>query len=393
MVNVVDATMFWSPSGGGVRRYLLTKHAWFARQPGFRHRIAVPRIDGPPQVDTVDLPSWPLPGSGGYRLPVSRSGVAGVLAGLRPDVVEAGDPYRVAWGALDAARATGAAAVAYCHSDLEAMARLVAGRAGAALARRYAGGLYRRFDLVLAPSASMQRRLTGWGVEGAVVQPLGVDTQAFRPDRASSRWKASLGLADDARVLVYAGRFAAEKHLPVLADAVRRLGAPYVLVAIGAGPLPPPAGDRVRVVPFVRSVDALAEALASADAFVHAGDQETFGLSALEAMAAGTPVVVRRVAGMAELVDAAAAAGLGAGAVGVDRGDGAACAEAVTALFEGDVAAARAAARRHAERCDWNAVLPRLASHYRRLRGHELGTDAVPDDVFDASLRAPCPTP
>jgi hypothetical protein len=41
-IHVVDATMFWSATGGGVRRYLLTKHDWLARRAGWRHTIAVP---------------------------------------------------------------------------------------------------------------------------------------------------------------------------------------------------------------------------------------------------------------------------------------------------------------------------------------------------------------
>ena len=57
-----------------------------------------------------------------------------------------------------------------------------------------------------------------------------------------------------------------------------------MLLACGAGPRPP-SGDRVLVHPFVADPMALARILASADAFVHAGDQETFGLSVLEAMA------------------------------------------------------------------------------------------------------------
>ncbi len=31
-VHVVDATMFWSVSGGGVGRYVRAKHAWLAAQ-------------------------------------------------------------------------------------------------------------------------------------------------------------------------------------------------------------------------------------------------------------------------------------------------------------------------------------------------------------------------
>src|SRR6185503_21064423 len=87
-LHLVDATMFWSPTGGGVRRYLQTKHAWLAGQPRWRHSIAVPRVAGSPASDAT-LPSLPLPGSGGYRLPVSRAATRRVLVGLAPDLIEA----------------------------------------------------------------------------------------------------------------------------------------------------------------------------------------------------------------------------------------------------------------------------------------------------------------
>jgi alpha-1,6-mannosyltransferase len=244
------------------------------------------------------------------------------------------------------------------------MARLAAGarlgRLAARAARRYAAHVYRGFDLVLAPSRSMRDHLLDWGVEHVALQPLGVDTAAFHPDHAAATgWRAELGLAADARVLVYAGRFAPEKHLDVLADAVARLGPPHVLLAIGDGPVPP-AGERVRIVPFVANVTTLASILAGADAFVHAGDQETFGLSALEALACGTPIVVRRAEGLAELAD-------GACGLAVERGTGEAFAEAITALLTGDRPAQRRAARTRAEANDWERVLPALLGHYRRL--------------------------
>jgi alpha-1,6-mannosyltransferase len=366
-LHVVDTTMFWSATGGGVRRYLLTKHDWLAHRPGWRHTIAVPGIET--SRGTATLPSIPLPGSGGYRLPLRRGAIARTLEGLQPDLIEAGDPYRVAWGALDAARRLAIPAVAYCHSNLEQLARLAAGRrfgaAAASLARRYTRHVYQGFDLVLAPCQSMRGHLVDWGVGRVACQPLGVDTTAFHPSRRSATWRAAHGLADDARVLVYAGRFAPEKHLDVLAEAVARLGAPHVLVAIGAGPAPPPQGERVRIVPFLAGTPALASALASADAFVHAGDQETFGLSALEALACGTPIVVRSAEGLAELVDS------GCG-IAVGGGSAAAFAEAISALFAADRAALRLGARRRAEASDWELVLPALLDHYGRLLGRDL---------------------
>jgi alpha-1,6-mannosyltransferase len=382
-LHLVDTTMFWSPTGGGVRRYLKTKHAWLAAQRGWRHSIAVPRVAGT-DAGAATLPSIALPGSGGYRLPLRRAAITRVLVGLGPDLIEAGDPYRVAWGARDAAQTLAIPAVAYCHSNIAAMARLAAGRrlgAGAArLAERYARHVYGGFDLVLAPSRSMAAHLGDWGVKRVACQPLGVDTSVFRPAARDPDWRARRGWPADARVLVYAGRFAPEKHLDVLADAVGRLGAPYLLLAVGAGPAPPPASARVVVQPFVASAGELATLLASADAFVHAGDQETFGLSVLEAMACGTPAVVRDAEGLGELA--------GAGAAVAVRGmSGADFAAAIDSLFAGDRSERARAARQQAEASDWGIVLPGLLGHYLRLLGDARATPTACGDPAEALQR------
>jgi alpha-1,6-mannosyltransferase len=371
-LHLVDTTMFWSPTGGGVRRYLQTKHEWLARRPRWRHTIVVPRVAGS-DAGAATLPSLPLPASGGYRLPLRRAAIARTLVALAPDVIEAGDPYRVAWGVLDAAQALGVPAVAYCHSNLVALARFAAGRhLGAAAARaaeRYARHVYRGFDLVLAPSLSMAAHLRDWGIERVQCQPLGVDSSVFHPSRRDPTWRAQHGVAADARLLVYAGRFAPEKHLDVVAAAVNRLGAPYTLLVIGAGPTPPPSGPRVVVMPFVASTAALATAFASADAFVHGGDQETFGLSALEAMACGLPIVVRDAEGLGELVD-------DDNGVAVADASPASFAAGIAALFEGDWNERSRAARRRAEAGDWQRVLPSLVAQYLRLIAGESAIDA-----------------
>jgi alpha-1,6-mannosyltransferase len=358
--HLVDATMFWSATGGGVRRYLQAKHAWLSRHTGWRHTIAAPIADQP---GMATLPAVALPGSGGYRLPLRRRALSSTLAALQPDVIEAGDPYRVAWAVLDTARDLQIPAVAFCHSNLELLAETLIGgtlgHAAARAARRYARRVYRHFDLVLAPSEAMRLRLLDWGVDRVACQPLGVDTQLFHPARASAMWRNQLGLPAATRLLVYAGRFAPEKRLDVLARAVDRLGSPYVLLAIGAGPTPP-QGDRVIVRPHLSDPMALARAMASADLFVHAGDQETFGLSALEAMACGTPVVARAAEGLAELVDDSVGA-----AVHDNRPDS--YADAIATLFQRDRNGPSRRARERAESYDWNQMLPLLLMHYRQL--------------------------
>ncbi|WP_298011019.1 glycosyltransferase family 1 protein [uncultured Aquabacterium sp.] len=356
MPHLIDVTMFWSATGGGVRRYIHAKRAWLQAHTAWRHSVAAPGADGR---DAVALPGVPLPGSGGYRAPLNRRAAARALVDRRPDLIESGDPYRLAWSALDAGQALGIPVVGFCHSDLPELLRRWTGRGGAAAGRLYLRHLYRQFDLVFAPSATVYAHLRDAGLQNVVQQGLGVDTGLFHPARRDPAWRQELGLADDVRVLLYAGRFAPEKNLSVLADAVRLLGPSHVLVAIGAGPCPP-RGDQVRVLPFEPSQQALARALASADLFVHAGDQETFGLAALEAMACGCPVVVRDRAGLAELVGDEAG-------VRVARGRHADFAEAIAAALRRDREKQGLAARQQALRHDWSDAMRGLMGHYLRL--------------------------
>ncbi len=355
--HLLDVTMFWSPQGGGVQRYLRTKRRWMARRTTWCHSIVVP---GPDSNEVYGLPSVPLPGSGGYRLSWQRRACARRIEALHPSVIEVGDPYRLAWSAVDAGQRLGVPVIGTCHSNVPLLAASVAGAWARQAAARYLRHVYARMDLVLAPSRWMARQLREAGVDRVVLQPLGVDCSAFHPQRIDRRLRERLNLASEARLLVYAGRFAPEKHLDVLVGAVEKLGPPYVLVVVGAGPAAPPAGPRVRVLPYQRSEMLLARVLAAADVFVHAGNQETFGLALLEAMACGTPVVARAAAGLAELLSPDAAVGVADG----PSGTATAFAEAVRSLEDRDVGAMRAAARRHALHYDANRIFARLFSRY-----------------------------
>jgi alpha-1,6-mannosyltransferase len=165
---------------------------------------------------------------------------------------------------------------------------------------------------------------------------------------------------------MYVGRFAPEKHLSTLVDAVNLLDARHWLIALGSGPTPP-SGPRVKVLPPCRNAIDVATALASCDVFVHAGRQETFGLSALEALACGLPVVAQGCEGLAELVDDR----VGQRVMKTGARD---FADAITDVFESDRDALTVAARQRAEESDWSRVLPQLRARYERLmRGERQG--------------------
>jgi len=365
-MHVSDVTMFYASQSGGIRRYLQEKRRWLEARPLYRHSLVLPRLAVGSGEFAVEVPSVPLPFSQGYRLPLARRPAARALAGLKPDIIEAGDPYHLAWAALDAGQTLGVPVVGFYHSDLPRVVRKLCGLHGERLAESYVRRLYSQFDLVLAPSQCMADRLCGLGVARVRRQALGVDTRTFCPERRSPAWRLRFGAKREERLLVFVGRFAPEKNLPDLYDAMDRLGPGYLLILVGGG-TPPQRRTDVRVVPYISDAAQLASLIASCDCFVHAGDQETFGLAALEAMACGVPVVAPKAGGLAELVDDEVGA-----AVPLDTaaGVGDALADAVTTLFARNLAPVRAAARRRAQRYDWERVLPQIVAHYAALRQH-----------------------
>lgn len=362
-MQLVNTTVFFSPTSGGVKRYLSAKHAWLAARGAHRHSILVPgsctRLR-PGDISTIA--GIPLPFTFNYRLPLSARTWTRMLYALEPDLIEAGDVFHPAWCAAHVARARNIPLVAFFHSHL---AHVLARRFGAGVERvitRYVRHVYAKFDLVLAPSHQMCAYLARLGVARSVYQPLGVDTGIFSPARRTLDLRRQLGLPDDARLLVFAGRFSEEKNLHVLREAMALLGRPYHLLLIGGGRSARPSHN-VSMIPYRRDSIELAQWLASADALVHAGSSETFGLVIVEAMACGRPVVAVRAGAVPELVDER---------VGelAEPESATGMARAIRRLYERDLDALGACARARAlQRFTWSHVLQLQLASYASVFG------------------------
>ncbi|MGH8208449.1 MAG: glycosyltransferase, partial [Steroidobacteraceae bacterium] len=119
----------------------------------------------------------------------------------------------------------------------------------------------------------------------------------------------------------------------------------------------------VTMLPYRRDSLELAGWLASADALVHAGTKETFGLVLLEAMACGRPVVATRASAIPEFVDESV--GMLAEPCSVES-----MAEAIVALYERDLEAIGATARaRVLRRFTWHKAFQAQMAAYASLLG------------------------
>jgi glycosyltransferase involved in cell wall biosynthesis len=155
-------------------------------------------------------------------------------------------------------------------------------------------------DLRLAPA------------EGIHVVPNGIDITRFDlSSETRSRARGDLGVAAGDRLVLAVGRLSAEKGHAVLMRAFVELASDIAdirLIIAGDGPvkaaLAKEAGGLIgqgRIyLPGTRTD--VPELLAAADMFVLPSLYEGFGLAALEAMAAGLPVIATNVGGVPELV-------------------------------------------------------------------------------------------
>ncbi len=360
-MHLVDTTLFYAPHSGGVKRYLHEKRRSLAAWPEITHTLLVPGTTDALIAGGISTLAAPrLPHRAGYRWPLRRHAWRAALVALAPDLIEAGDPYLPGRAAAEAAQQLGIPAAAFAHSDLPRLLGRYIGAAGVRAGEAWLRRLYARYDAVLAPSRVIARRLADAGIERLALQPLGVDDGIFHPRQNVLDLRARLGLPARTRLLVFAGRLAPEKNIATLRAAVRRLGAPYHLLLVG-GRDARRLDAGTSVLPYEADTGHLAQLLASCDALVHAGTQETFGMVVLEAFACARPVVAVPAGALPELVDAQV------GVLAAQAG-AAALAEAVAALYTRDRAALGVAARARVEHnYAWPRVVARQLDTYRAL--------------------------
>jgi N-acetyl-alpha-D-glucosaminyl L-malate synthase BshA len=151
---------------------------------------------------------------------------------------------------------------------------------------------------------------TAFGCTACDVQviPNFIDPRVF--DR--QRYPAVLGggVAGTRPVLIHVSNFRPVKRVRDIIQIFAKVRAaiPSVLVLIGDGPDRVHAEDEAHQlgvesdVSFLGKLESVAPLLAAADLFLLPSQTESFGLSALEALATGVPVVASRVGGLPEVV-------------------------------------------------------------------------------------------
>jgi alpha-1,6-mannosyltransferase len=314
-VKICDLTQFYSPVSGGVKRYIHEKVAYLrSHRPDCSHLLVVPgpkdEVTREPCATVFWVRSPLIARTSRYRALLRLRVVEEILEREKPDIIESGDPYQMAWKAIASGVGLRIPVVGFYHSHFpEAYLRTVGKYFGATatelmmdIAQHYVRSLYNRFERTLVPSPALADVLKSWGVENVTNIDLGVNTAIFRPAPGEEGTvRAELRIPDDRILLLYVGRLAQEKNTRTLFDAFALLTTEnpgrYHLLVIGDGTqreLLRELQKQTRAVTWLKYCGdsaELARMYRAADLFVHPGVQETFGLVALESQACGTPIV------------------------------------------------------------------------------------------------------
>lgn len=337
-MKTLHLTNAWHETSGGIAtmyRALLQA----AERRGQEIRLIVPSAqDRVERIGThgviYHLKARPAPFNSSYRMlgPTSYlypgSAIQRILKDERPDLIEVCDKYNLHYlSALSRLRLM--RDIDFCPTTVglscERMDQNFAtymgrSRAGMAFSRWYMRWIYFPFfdhHIVISQNTADELRAVsdGHAVErGVWLRHPGVDLSVFStaPQKAVARAKLlkQFGRDEHCRLLVYAGRLAPEKNLPLLLHTMRRLkeSNPEALLLIAGdgierAAMESDARDLNGVVEFLGHIGdrhKLAEILTGCDLFLHPNPHEPFGIAPLEAMACGLVLVAPNSGGVTE---------------------------------------------------------------------------------------------
>ena len=238
-----------------------------------------------------------LPGYPGlqFGLPAGRR-LRALWKKQRPDAIYVATEGPLGASALRTANLLAIPASTGFHTRFDEFAKHYRLGALAPLVMRYLRKFHGRGAATFVPTFELVDFLLRQHFGNVVRLPRAVDTRLFAPSRRDDSLRAQWGLAAEQLAVIYVGRIAHEKNLPLAVRSFRALQqrlphARYVWVGDGPARAVLQAENPDFIFAGVQRGEALARHYASADLFMFPSLTETFGNVTLEALASGVPTL------------------------------------------------------------------------------------------------------
>jgi glycosyltransferase involved in cell wall biosynthesis len=214
----------------------------------------------------------------------------------RPDAIYAATEGPLGYSALRAARALGIPAATGFHTRFDDFARHYGFGFLTPVVFAYLRRFHRQGAATLVPTIELRDFLIENKFGNVVLLRRAVDNALFSPARRDEALRARWGLKPGQLAVVYVGRIAPEKNLPLAVRAFREIqkihrDARYVWIGDGPARAALAAENPDFIFAGIQRDVGLAQHFASADLFVFPSLTETFGNVTLEALASGLPTV------------------------------------------------------------------------------------------------------
>jgi len=214
----------------------------------------------------------------------------------RPDAIYAATEGPLGYSALRVARALGIPAATGFHTRFDDFARHYGFGFLTPVVFAYLRRFHRQAAATLVPTIELREFLMENQFGNVVLLRRAVDNALFSPARRDETLRAQWGLEPGQLAVVYVGRIATEKNLPLAVRAFREVQkvhrhARYIWIGDGPARAALAAENPDFIFAGIQRDTGLARHFASADLFVFPSLTETFGNVTLEALASGLPTV------------------------------------------------------------------------------------------------------
>lgn len=317
MFTILDCNNFWSPTGGGVRRYHLQKIEYFRKRSDIRYvflmsdnRNETEYLNDNTIIEHYKAPK--VPGHWEYRFSVSAGQIAPLIKKHQPDAIEAGSPYFMPHIVRKSIRSLKKKPkvfgfwhadypVTYVHRAMQWATEPVA-KWAEHRAWDYARFSYNWMNGIFVSSHYIIDRMERMGMRHMRYVPLGTDVDFFSPAKKDLKLERTLKAGiHDRPVFFFPHRFSREKGTHLILSIYPRLckemGIEPAIVFAGTGPYLPQIIDacehypHIHYIGFIENRDELARYYATAQFGFALSNWETFGLSTIEALASGQILV------------------------------------------------------------------------------------------------------